>query len=708
MSLEGLFTDRKVRKLIKESVLEAQEIVQSKCSCCHSVGNTLKIGEYEVCEDCANYLTDMTEDYERAFESSYMDINNVIKDVINEAVCKIGNFQKLKDDVANKYNGDLAKLLQDYGMMKPYNCGTIIPQDKGEILVEPEDLKGGKSKVNRFIDDYALELSTRAKNQLVADPDGYISKSVGSTSNSSQSVQTAPSSVPSGAGKPATTSATKTVKEKGSGFSVEGDENKFVIKIADGISIECVLDTVNAPSTSGASSYEAKLSGTNEKPFVYTVKQADVKSMASAILDMIKDAPCNVFTSFDDEFESTKGYILPEYPYYSFMFDADSFDGKYLTLVLALNGKPYPNTRIALGMRDIISKAALDGKLLNALRDRLSKFYPCLFDGTMDIKTSLGLAVSSLSYVDDKNVVRIHTELGNNDFEWEIAGNNLKDKDLSVNSMLDAVYAKLDKIIPDWNQKANRESRKVKGYTDSFKFDIKNPDVTVYLNFSIDELYDKHDFIFHISIIDNKTGIEQPKEYAEFVYNKSGVKLEDFAKSNGEKVYKKYFNKSDMVETLSAKAYEKTQNRSKREVFLSHVANQLKICLNNDALRNLDLDIEDFDVNDEHKVTNVVFRVSDPYNDVAGTSEALKNIIKVDKESWISLVKVDDTPKSMKANGPSVIYKVTKIKDFSDCINLPLLENAMLEAFGFSTGRKVIGINEAYWKEVDGEFILTF
>ena len=346
--------------------------------------------------------------------------------------------------------------------------------------------------------------------------------------------------------------------------------------------------------------------------------------------------------------------------------------------------------------------------MLSALNNRLAKFYPCLFDGTLDIQTSIGRASSSLSFVDGNNKVKILTELGNADFEWEIDGKSLTDKDLSVNSMLDAIYAKLDKIIPDWFNKAIR-GRKTSKFTDCFNVDVALISSTVYLNFSLNELYDTHDFIFHMSVIDAKSGIEQPKDYVPVTYNKAGSSLVGFAAYNGEKIYNKYFKDSDMVDTISASANEKLKNRSKREVFLSYLADTFKRSLNNDILKNLDLDIEEFDVNKDQKVTNIVFRVSDPFNEVAGTSDDLKDIVKLDKASWIKFVKVDNTPKSLKANGPSVIYKVSKINDFADCVNLRVLEHVMLEAFGFAT-RKVISINEemAYWKEVDGEFKIVF
>ena len=222
------------------------------------------------------------------------------------------------------------------------------------------------------------------------------------------------------------------------------------------------------------------------------------------------------------------------------------------------------------------------------------------------------------------------------------------------------------------------------------------------------EFYDSYDVVFHMSVLDKQSGIEQPKEFVSVIYNRPGTKLEDFAKANGEKIYKKYFNKSDMQETLSAKAQEKMSNRSKKEVFLSHVADELKIGLNKPILKDLDIDIEEFDVNSDHKVTNVVFRVSDPYRDVANDSDKLDSLLGLDKISWIKFINSDDTPKSLKTYGPSVIYKVTKVQDFAECINLPLLESAMLEAFGLVGGRKIIGVNEAYWKVINGENVLVF
>ena len=704
MSLKSLFTDRKVRNLIKESVYNASESINSTCSCCHRSCNTLNVGNYTLCEECAKILSEVSENYDRAYDDSYLNIDTVIeREIIAEAICKIGDFQKLKDDTEQKYGGDLANLFKAYGIQKPYNCGSIISKGYTDVEILPTDLTGGASKVNRFIDDYDIILSTRAKNSLVADPDGYLSKSVGTTTGVNTSAAGSPKTPSTVSNTSSATTQTKTVK--GPGFSASGDDSSFEIKLADDIILVCT----QVQDNNGSKVYDVVLKDTKEQPMQYTVKSGDIKDMAKEIVAQVKNAPCNVFTSFDDEFESTKGYILNEYPNYSFMFDDDSFDGKNLTLVLALNGKPYANTRIILTKKDILSKASLDGKLLSALNNRLAKFYPVLFDGSMNINTSIGKAVSSLLQVDNNNTVTIHTELGNKDFNWEINGNNLKDKDVAINAMFDAVYKDFDKIIPDWNKNTIRDKKSVKNYTDSFTVECAQGTVLVNLNFSLNDLYDKHDVVFHMSVIDKQSGIEQPKEFEPFVYNRPGTKIEDFADLNGEKIYKKFFNKSDLAETISASAQEKLKNKSKREVFLVHVADTLKRSLGKDILKNLDLDIVDFDVNKDQKVTNVTFRVSDPFNDVADTSDNLKNLVGLDKESWIRVDSVDNSPRSLKLNGPSVIYKVTKLKDFSDCINLPVLESAMLEAFGIiREGRKVIGVNEAYWKVVDGENVLVF
>lgn len=705
MSLESLFTDRKVRKLIRESVYNAEEINEGVCDCCKEEGPTFKMGNHTLCEKCTLELESISEDYDRAFNKTYLDINNIVEqEIINEAAwAKMNDPKKLVDEVNNKYGGDLAKLAIAYDLKPPVKGDiSYVMGGADRYPFRTEELTGGNSKINRFIDDFDIVLSSRAANMLVPDPDGYSAKCaslktppVANTQAVSSPSSTAPKKV-----IPASTSA----KVKGSGYSASGDDDKFEIKIADDIFIECTRTS----QQNGADVYSVVLKDSRETPMQYSVAPGSIKDKADFIVKEIRETPCNIFTSFDDEFESTKGYILSEYPNYSFMFDDDSFDGKTLSLVLALNGKPFANTRIALSKKDIISKASLDGKLLRALNERLTKFYPVLFDGSMNINTSIGKAVSSLVQVDSNNVVKIHTELGNRSFEWEAPGNNLKDKEVAVNSMIDAVYAKFDKIIPDWTSKVFRKTKTVKNYTDTFEVDAAQGTVTVFLNFSLNEFYDSYDVVFHMSVLDKQSGIEQPKEFVSVIYNRPGTKLEDFAKANGEKIYKKYFNKSDMQETLSAKAQEKMSNRSKKEVFLSHVADELKIGLNKPILKDLDIDIEEFDVNSDHKVTNVVFRVSDPYRDVANDSDKLDSLLGLDKISWIKFINSDDTPKSLKTYGPSVIYKVTKVQDFAECINLPLLESAMLEAFGLVGGRKIIGVNEAYWKVINGENVLVF
>ena len=684
MSLESLFTDRRVRKLIRESVYNAEEINEGVCDCCKEEGPTFKMGNHTLCEKCTLELESISEDYDRAFNKTYLDINNIVEhEIINEAAwAKMNDPKKLVDEVNNKYGGDLAKLAIAYDLKPPVKGDiSYVMGGADKYPFRTEELTGGNSKINRFIDDFDIVLSSRAANMLVPDPDGYSAKCA--------SLKTPPVANTQAVSSPSSTAPKKVIsaapvkKAKGDGFTVSGDANSFEIKIADDISLTCTLVSEN----NGTSEYSVVITGTRETPFNYTVKTSgDVKEMANEIMGMIRNTPCNVFTSFDD----------------------DSFDGKTLSLVLALNGKPYTNTRIALSKKDIISKASLDGKLLRALNERLAKFYPVLFDGSMNINTSIGKAVSSLVQVDGNNVVRIHTELGNKSFEWEAPGNNLKDKELAINSMLDAVYAKFDKIIPDWTSKVFRKTKTVSNYTDSFEVEAAQGTVTVFLNFSMNEFYDSYDVVFRMSVLDKQSGIEQPKEFVAVIYNRPGTKLEDFAKINGEKIYKKYFNKSDMQETLSAKAQEKMSNRSKREVFLSHVADELKKGLNRDILKDLDIDIEDFDVNSDHKVTNVVFRVSDPYRDVANDSDKLDSLLGLDKISWIKFINSDDTPKSLKTYGPSVIYKVTKMQDFAECINLPLLESAMLEAYGLVSGRKIIGVNEAYWKVIDGENVLVF
>lgn len=692
MSLQALFADRKIRKSITESVMNGIELGIGECDSCGNNDTLIQVKNHNICERCCRKVMESMNDY----EASFSDVNEdtLFRDIIHETYISIDQ-NKFKAEAKNKFGDDsrdsLMKLIQSYGMKAHKDFDDRW--DKGRLYVVDGDISSGKTRINQFMIDFDCKfLSSNAAQKLVPDADGTIAP-VGTNvpSNGSQ-----PASVTNTSTK--SSSKTNTPIQAGPGLKAEGSDVEFDVKLTDDAILHVRLENGTH-----------KMQINDGKPVNIVFLSKGKEAMMEEAMSLVKKRPHEFFKAVDEE-DFQEGYTVEKYEAYSFLFDDKSFDGKNISLALALQGKPYENSRVYITYKDLNSRASLNKTLQEYVDDRMKKIYPCLYDGTADVKTSVGKAVTYLVAVipstkDKLGEIQLKTEVGNIEIKWSSSGSRFQDKESTKNSVYDTIYQSMDKIIPSWSNPKFR-TKAYKGSltsvpTDGFAVETINPDMTVYAIFDLNDMYDTGNIIFNISVIDTQSGIEQPKEYEKVVYRKAGVSLENFLSKEGRVIHKEYFDKSDMTQTLKVSAQEKMKSPSKKAAFLEKVKynllkglNRINVNLRKD-LEMLEIDFDEFNVNKEGKVTSIIMRISDPNELVSVDARTLGNHLDLEKKlNWVKFQKADNSPRALANYGPSMVYKITNIERFAEVSSLAILESLMLEAFDITTvnesGRKQI------------------
>lgn len=689
MSLENLFLDRKVRKSIRESIFEAPEVGSGVCEDCGTETLSLiRVNSKCLCENCCNQIIESTYDYDRVFSEA---------DVIDEAYIEVKQLQKLKDDAKNNFNDSIPDLLASYGIKA--NKDWNFKWGEGKLYIQNNYITSpNKARTNQFLLDYDCELPKSFIDKLAPDADGTFalaSKGVTPPATPVQTSSTVKTPKAATTASPTKKAVTKSVAQKlttGSGYTVTDSGNVFEITLAKSIGVSLVASkNPQTATTGGKIEVIVTYDGITSVTFMLDEKKSS-KEMADEIIDTVIKEPGQFFTAFDD----AKGeYQLEAYPAFTFVIDKDSFDGENITL--AIRGDAWNGKRVPLSKEALTSRARLNGELLKQLEARMEHFYPCAFNGVMNVKTSLGKANTSLVTVvadssDKMGRAKLHTELANGAFDWFMGGSQLSDKEISKNSVYDAIYTELPKIIPGWDA-ATIDSRPLAGDSKGFSVDFQETtsngadiDISIYGSFSLNTLYDTGNIVIKMSIIDKRTGNEEPKKSLEVVYNKAKTPIASFLTENGKKIYKKYFSTSNMTKSLTQSAQAKVENKSKKIAFLSKIANNLKNRITHDgraggSCDDLDFKIEQFDVNKDGMVTKVVIRISDPDEILVTTANPneWKNQVHFTKSAtWAKLDKIDTTPKSLRDYGVSALYTVTDIEAFSNDISLYLAESAEL------------------------------
>lgn len=701
MSLENLFIDRKARKSIRESILEAPEIGKGVCEMCSAETLSLiKVKEKCLCESCCNQIMESTYDYDKVFDEA--DIYSYCGD-IDEAYVSFKDVKKLQDDAKNKFNDSIPDLLDSYGVR--LNKDWAMKWDKGMLYVPNNyvDTSTIKSKFNQFLIDYEGELPDKFKSRLVPDKDGtYALAGSNVTPPATPAPTSSTVSTPAQAKTPS--AAPKKVQKTqdtqkftiGNGYTVVSNDQAIEITLAKDVSIIAMKDATTA-TTGGDIKVTVTYDGANKIDFMIKKDKSD-KEMADEIIEFIKKEPGKIFPAFDD----AKGeYQIEAFPAFTFVLDDNTFNGGD-AVTLTIKGDAWNGKQVPLPKSALTSRARLNGELLNYLSARMKNFYPCAFDGTMNVKTSIGKANTTLVTVekDEKDKMgraKLHTEISNGAFDWTMGGSQLTDKEISKNSVFDAMFTELPKIIPGWDD-SSIDSRPLAGDSKGFAVEYKETtsngadvEFTAYGSFSLNKLYDTGNIVFKMSVIDKRTGMEEPKTSVEILYNKAGIPVKKFLEENGKKIYKKYFVTSNMTQTLTQSAQAKVENKSKKIAFLSKIATNLKNKIMHDgraggSCNDLDFKIEQFDVNKNGVVTKVVIRLSDPDEILVtqASPDDWKNQVHFTKAAtWAKLDKVDTTPKSLREYGVSALYTVTDIEEFSNAISLYLAESVdmLLEIF---------------------------
>lgn len=707
MALEALFQDRSVRHSLRTQIREAKEIGFGECDSCGRNQSLISVFNHNICEDCCNKILNESYNFDRVFESA-LEQDDIDK-MLSESYV-IPDLKKLEADAQAKFNGSIPNLMRSYGLNPHKDWDDRY--SKGMVFIRDNEISGGRTRVNQFIIDYDCSFTVASAAQKLV-PDGKTGVSA-PLKVKGKPISTA--QVPSNGSQPASTNNIATQSsshlvqkniQAGPGIKADGDNQFFKVKLTPGLTLECQRTATGTGNMQGA---EVKIDKYPNWKMTYYVDKGsknvlDNDSLAKGIIENIKKAPESIFQAFTED-DMKDGYVINKYPAYSFKFDEKSFDGRNISLILTLNGKAFEKSRVYLSDKALFKRVNLDAELRDFMDDRLKRTYPMLFNGTADVKTSIGKASTDFISVEasDKyklGEISLRTEIGNVSIPWKCGGERFTEKDLTHNTVCDIIYSAFSKLIPGYGDPALKTGAFAGSATDSFSLenlDDNGMKYSMVATFDLNDLYDKGDIVFKMSVLDDHTGEEQPKNLQPIVYRQAGVSLKEFLEKESKKIHAHYFKKSDMQETLTQSAREKMGNASKREALFSKICDTIM-----DKLRfadrtkwgDISINLDSFEVNKDGKVTNAVIRFFDEDQMCADTSVDLAKFMNAEQSlSFLKFKKADDSPRGMSEFGPSVVYDVKDIKKFSEFANLAILEELIFEAFGLThvneSGRKQI------------------
>lgn len=710
MSLESLFTDRKARKYIKESIETASDLGNGVCDCCGNEGFLLEAFGKHICEGCCERLVEAAEDYDNVFESEKVKEEDV-ENLLNEGYVA-PDFKKLIDDANKKHGGSIPDLLsKDYNIKLHNDWNDRFSQ--GKIFFKRNTEVGGKTKFNQFMIDYDGQYSSQKQaDSVVADADGTlapktlvtqqrlsdnVSIATGSQWANFSPSQTVKSTVASPA-KPVTQKATKTKKpvvqstpkaSKGN-YTVVGDESNFSITVGSGVEVKCTKTSENGNSKV----YDVECKG-NKISNVVDSEGKGFATIVDKILDNIIGDPSQVLPGFDGIHKDT--FSINAYDIYQFVLDKQSFKGQF-SVAIFFDGKVRPNNRVYLSDKAVTSRASLIGEITQYMEDSIKKKYPVLFDKHNIVNTSMGKAVFTFKGFDKDGDPVVEAELGNKPIMGKFAKDDSAWTDLSnaeenLRILIDTAIRASNSLIPNYVSSPYYNAKSKAG-RDEFDITVnsgKSDEYDIHAEYDVMEFVKTGNVTFFMSVLDTRTGTEQPKEFAKVIYRKAGTPLDTFIKQEGGKIYNHYFSKSNMEDVMTASAREKMKNPSKKQGLFSKIADMFVSKHKKDVDGLTDLEVSStIDVNSEGKVTSATITVTDPYSDLVQSSRELHDKLGLDKK--VNYLKFKKADAKMK-DGPSVTYEVKDIQKFSADIRLMILESLILEAFGIvnvnESGRKV-------------------
>lgn len=742
MSLSNLFTDRKARKYIKESLYDGRYVGRGICSrCSNESKNLIKAFGVNLCESCSESLYSVAEDYDFAFRNeqpTYSDISGLVNEEFFYA-----DIEKIEKDSIANFNGSVPRLLKSYGIDLRFDWNEKYAD--GQISIKTSDITSGTTKLNQFLIDYGGYYRTaKGAGILVPDADGTLlpadrvatadiknkykkqkktlmykdfnrdeqrqkyglrknPKYSGSTTPVTPSAPSVPNPVTGvgkGAGKvstpntsnttssavaPKKTRATVQTQPKAPKLDIEGDINKFTIKFGKGLGFECTLT-----NSGNGNSYDVVLVENGSKrsdSMSINIMSDSVVDCADSILATIRAVPNDMLPSLAGY--SGGNYEINKYGVYKFKVDEYSF-GKTFSLCIVYDGKANAKNRVVLSDKAAYSQIALNKDLIDFIDKKIKSNYSVLFDNSF-IKTSVGKAFFSLEgFNEDKDPV-ISMDLGNT---------SITDVCKNLGNSTDVLYLfifnHLEKIIKGYADASIKE----KVYDrDTFCFDIGKTDgtrkgYTIYATLKENELLDSGNIIFGISVLDSYSGNES-KTY-DITFKNIGNSMKEFLTKNGTDIYKKEFRISakDYALMVTQTAKEKMEVSSKKQALFDKISGIfVKNCKNYCDLSDLEVSVR-IDVDKSGVTTFAEITIEDPYQDVASSGKLLASMLELEKSlKFLRLVKSGEKGKTA-----FVQYTVKDLPSFANFIKLYLIEGMIREAFDIvivnegSNGRKVFTI----------------
>ena len=699
MGLDSLFKDREVRKLVKESVYNAEDNGKNICeSCGEESFHTFNVFGKCLCESCSEKLIEESNNYDECFES----VNDLTKYFVSEGYV-IANLRKLEADANAKFGGNIKDLLNSYnlGAKDDWN----YRYHEGLIWLNDSVFSSGKSNINKFMNDYSCGFRSSKFPNIVPDSDGttytpvaigksdpirkdnlaVVSTSVwnrnisnGKSNSSSTQAQTvatqaktnvvptapAPAQAPQKANP--TIKNTKPVTDiKSAGLKLKGDLDSFSVVVDNEDILKCgtVLDA-NGTRT-------ANVTGNVNKTEVISVGNlSEVKDVAECILNAVVTSPDKFFKSFDGE---SNEISINSYDFYKFVLDAKSFENGKFSLALKFRNKIYQNVRYILSVKALSSRTALISELEKTLEDKIREQYPSLFDGKNILKTSLGKVEFELEDMDDNNNPILSFAIGDAGvFTCTVTDKNkFKTEDPKI-YFSNLILNNIKKVIkPGWE---NYD----KHGTGNLEYDYGDDKTGywIYANFDKNEFLDSGNFVFKCSIIDKLHGIEQPKTQKKVVYNKTTPLLQ-FLEKVGKDIYREYFKESNMKDVITASASEKMKNPSKR-IALFDKARDIFLTNNKGLKKDLgDYELEvSFNVNKDGKLVDAKITITDPYAE-CDSKDLFKFMEHKDLKNIVGKTASYNDFKSVH----KVTFEVKDLQKFADAITFSILESMVFEAF---------------------------
>lgn len=756
MALTELFNDRKARKFIRESINEAAEIGEGRCSFCGHSNRLLQAFEgVQLCEHCATRLLEKADNYDRVFDE--VPSSDDVLDMLSEAYFMVDT-KKLEADAKSNFGGSVPDLIRSYGLkLAAGKYGWNEKYDKGIIWLDEKDVKGtlsSSTKTNRFLSDYSAKVA-RKMIQISPDADGYQhtlsvadgtfasdaikgvqgsaflpgvytqqsstrksvkssfvapSKSQSATTPATQTTQpsvnpqantkqvpASPASTATPVSAPASKPASlaKPTKVTKGGFTCTGDNAAWNFPIGKGdMSIGMSL----VSSVNDVYTYEVRLEKGNS---ILSQGTAVVNIAGGPEKDFVKAASQVVDTivkfpsTFIPSFAGEKdSFAINKYGTYEFAFDAHSFySGKDLSMATVFNNTVVSDKRVVISDKALTSRVALNAELTDYMDKIIAAKYPVLFSKDSLIQTSIGKVNFTFQGFSSNKKPIISVIVGKQiNFSCTVS----KEEGLADTSKARETLMNLMYQALKMIMPNFFDSPYRQKDKDNFILpmdDCGQAGGEVWADFDLDAFMDRGDIAFKVSVYDKHTGQEKPQTQETYIYHQAGISVEDYLNRVGHALYKECFGKSTMSDSMTKSAREKMKNPGKKQALFDKIANIfVKKFPEVKGLKSCEVEVS-MDVNRDGKVVDASITVRDPYEDISSSSRDLAAQLKMDKIiKFLKFFKAHPEGK----DGPAVTYKVDNIEAFAIAIDLSVLEHLIFEAFGITyineNGRKVIYI----------------